>query len=130
MTADDLRALRKRLGMTGAAGAALGLQSSTISNYEGARGTYEIPLVVELACETLLRRAGIEATSAIGVGGPIQQKSLEVSLTDLLIPRWERQPGGARLASHGADTAAYSLDDVLGDSPSLRPMRPRFGGGL
>jgi transcriptional regulator with XRE-family HTH domain len=58
MTSDDLRALRKRLGMTQAQlAAALDLQPSTISNYEGARGPYEIPHVVALACEALLQRS-------------------------------------------------------------------------
>jgi transcriptional regulator with XRE-family HTH domain len=57
MTADDLRALRKRLGMTQAQLAeALGLTVGTISNYEGARGPYEIPRVVELACEALAQK--------------------------------------------------------------------------
>jgi transcriptional regulator with XRE-family HTH domain len=58
MTADDLRALRKRLGMTQwQLAKALGITPSTISNYEGARGDYEIPRVVELACEALAQKS-------------------------------------------------------------------------
>ncbi len=55
MTADELRALRKRLGMTQVQLAeALGLSASSISNYEGARSWgLPIPRVVVLACETL-----------------------------------------------------------------------------
>jgi len=57
MTADDLRALRKRLGMTQVQLAeALDVQPSTIANYEGGRGPYEIPRMVELACEALRSR--------------------------------------------------------------------------
>ncbi len=58
MTADELRALRKRLGMTQAQlAAALDLSPSSISNYEGARSpALPIPRVVALACETLCRK--------------------------------------------------------------------------
>jgi transcriptional regulator with XRE-family HTH domain len=55
MTAADMRALRKRLGMTQAQLAkALDLTVGSISNYEGARGPYAIPRVVELACRALV----------------------------------------------------------------------------
>ena len=58
MTADELRALRKRLGMTQAQLAeALDLTVGSISNYEGARGEYKIPRVVELACERLAQKS-------------------------------------------------------------------------
>jgi transcriptional regulator with XRE-family HTH domain len=54
MTADEFRALRKRLGMTQAQLAdALDIDVSSISNYEGTRGPYKIPRVVELACGML-----------------------------------------------------------------------------
>jgi transcriptional regulator with XRE-family HTH domain len=57
MTPNDLRALRKRLGMTQVQLAeALDITAGTVANYEGARGPYEIPRVVELACEALYRR--------------------------------------------------------------------------
>jgi len=60
LTADDMRAVRQRLGMTQAQlAAALGLKTSSISNYEGGRGPYEIPRHIELACEALLARAAI-----------------------------------------------------------------------
>ncbi len=56
MTADDMRALRKRLGMTQAQLAdALGVDVSTISNYEGARGPYKIPRRAELAVKAVAR---------------------------------------------------------------------------
>jgi transcriptional regulator with XRE-family HTH domain len=55
MTADDLRALRKRLGMTQAQLAAkLDLTVRTIAYYEGGHGPYKIPRVVALACKTLV----------------------------------------------------------------------------
>lgn len=57
MTAAEFRALRQRLGMTQAQLAeALGLVPRTISSYE--TGAYEIPRVVELACEALLAAKG------------------------------------------------------------------------
>ena len=65
MTAADLRALRKRLGMTQAQLAeALDLTVGSISNYEGARGPYEIPRVVELACEALAQKTEAAAEGA------------------------------------------------------------------
>jgi DNA-binding transcriptional regulator YiaG len=58
LTAEEFRTLRKRLEMTQAQlAAALGVDVSSISNYEGARGAYKIPRRVELACETLLAHA-------------------------------------------------------------------------
>ena len=56
MTADELRALRKRLGMTQAQlAAALEISPSSISNYEGGRRpALPIPRLVELACQTLI----------------------------------------------------------------------------
>lgn len=60
MTADDMRALRKRLGMTQPQLAeALDVSASTIANYEGGRKDrlLPIPRVVELACEALLARS-------------------------------------------------------------------------
>ena len=61
MTADDLRALRKRLAMTQAQPAeALDLSPSTISIYEGARSPpcskSAIPRVVVLACQALVAK--------------------------------------------------------------------------
>jgi transcriptional regulator with XRE-family HTH domain len=58
MTADELRALRKRLGMTQAQlAAALEISTSSISNYEGARyPALPIPRLVELACQTLINK--------------------------------------------------------------------------
>jgi len=57
MTADDFRAFRKRLWMTRAQLAeALDLSLDTVNNYEGARGLYQIPRVIELACEALESR--------------------------------------------------------------------------
>ncbi len=55
MTADELRALRKHLGMTQAQlAAALDLTASSISNYEGVRGPYKIPRYIELALRGLV----------------------------------------------------------------------------
>jgi transcriptional regulator with XRE-family HTH domain len=58
VTAADLRALRKRLGLTQAQlAAALDLSPSTISNYEGGgRPALPIPRVVELACQALVAK--------------------------------------------------------------------------
>ncbi len=55
VTAGDMRALRKRMGMTQAQLAdLLDLSPSTISNYEGARQpALPIPRVVELACQRI-----------------------------------------------------------------------------
>jgi transcriptional regulator with XRE-family HTH domain len=56
MNAAELRALRKRLGMTREQLAdALDLSIDTINNYEGARGPYQIPRVVELAIREVER---------------------------------------------------------------------------
>lgn len=59
MTADEMRALRKRLGMTQMQLAeVLDVSTATIQNYEGGRRSQirPIPHVVELACEALLAR--------------------------------------------------------------------------
>jgi DNA-binding XRE family transcriptional regulator len=62
MTADELRALRKRLGMTQAQLAeALGKTVGSISNYEGARGPYEIPHAIELALHGAVYPSGSPA---------------------------------------------------------------------
>jgi transcriptional regulator with XRE-family HTH domain len=54
MTPDDLRAYRKRLGITQTQLAeALGLSRRAIIRYED--GTRPIPRPVELACETIAR---------------------------------------------------------------------------
>jgi transcriptional regulator with XRE-family HTH domain len=54
-----MRAMRKRLGITRSQLAeALDLTVGTINNYEGARGPYAIPRVIELACEALERERG------------------------------------------------------------------------
>lgn len=63
MTANDIRDLRKRLGMTQEQLAeALDVSVATVQNYEGGRTSRRRPVakVIELACEALLARLANE----------------------------------------------------------------------